>query len=321
MKNRFSGDIQAQTFSHLAEMRRMSARFRNRLGRYLAIARNKPSWLFMFVFSRILVARTIRKFLYRTRYTTHVVGNTAFTQVEAQSFINKMKRHGVAEGLMLSADIVKKIQDFSLTSPCYGNSDPTKVLYIKDEVLTQPVGEYIIADYQDGIANCPAIKQLWNDSILLSIARGYMGMEPHLLRSRLWWSFVVPGANTTERSDFSQAFHFDLDDWICCKFFFYITETTHLHGPHEYVTNSHRRRPLSMQLSAFKRQSETTVHRVYGRNSIRTLTGPAGFGFVEDPFGIHRGTQPTGQARLILEVEYGCTPRQAVAGRFGVLEH
>jgi hypothetical protein len=35
------------------------------------------------------------------------------------------------------------------------------------------------------------------------------------------------------------------------------------------------------------------------------MHGPAGTGFVEDPYGFHTGTSVTGAARLILEIEYG----------------
>ena len=275
----------------------------------------------MFVFSRVLVARAVRQRLYRSQPTKIAEKNTVFPQLEVQSFVAEMKRHGLARGLVLPPSVVDEIREFSATAPCYGNSDPEKPLFLWETDLTKSVDGYVIADYQDNIINCPAIKQLWADPVLLGIAHGYMDMGPHLLRSRLWWSFVAPGADPSQRADFSQAFHFDLDDWMCCKFFFYITETTAADGPHEYVRNSHRQRPLAMQLSAFKGQSEATIHRVYGQDSVETLTGPAGFGFVEDPFGIHRGTQPRGQARLILEVEYGCTPRQPVAGKYGALRH
>jgi hypothetical protein len=47
------------------------------------------------------------------------------------------------------------------------------------------------------------------------------------------------------------------------------------------------------------------------------IEGPAGTGFVEDPFGFHTGTSVTGAARLILEIEYGVA-RTPLAGPYYV---
>jgi len=47
----------------------------------------------------------------------------------------------------------------------------------------------------------------------------------------------------------------------------------------------------------FKASEETTLRKYYHPEDILTLTGRAGFGFVEDSFGFHRGIAPTRRAR------------------------
>jgi hypothetical protein len=244
--------------------------------------------------------------------------NTAFPEVEVRSVVERLRQDGVAQGITLPDAVVDEILAFSEAAPCFGNSNRHNLIQPHNFATQAQTGKYIIADYLDGIAGCDAITRLWTDPVLVAVAGAYMGVTPQLLRSRLWWSFVAEGAGDRERADYSQQFHFDLDDWMCCKYFFYITETTERHGPHQYVRTSHRCRPLSLQLSLLKGQSEKRIHDMYGSANILTMTGPPGYGFVEDPFGIHRGTVPTAHPRLILEVEFGSSERQSVAGRYGV---
>jgi len=45
--------------------------------------------------------------------------------------------------------------------------------------------------------------------------------------------------------------------------------------------------------------------RRFRQANALTLTGKAGSGFVEDPFGFHMGTVPTQKPRLMMEVGFG----------------
>jgi hypothetical protein len=49
------------------------------------------------------------------------------------------------------------------------------------------------------------------------------------------------------------------------------------------------------------------LRRLLGANVVR-ITGPAGFGFLEDTFGLHRGTRPSSSSRLIFTVTYTGLP-------------
>ena len=113
-------------------------------------------------------------------------------------------------------------------------------------------------------------------------------------------------------------FHFDLDNWRAVKFFFYITEVRPENGPHIYVRTSHRNRPLRDQLSPFRSQSSKRINAKYGRDNLAIIHGPAGTGFVEDPYGYHTGTAVTGASRLMLEIQYGVARMPLADGPFFV---
>ena len=100
-------------------------------------------------------------------------------------------------------------------------------------------------------------------------------------------------------------YHFDLDDWHALKFFFYLTDVDQDSGPHVYVVGSHRRRSLKHQLTLLVGHPADEIVGFYGPDSLLTITGPAGKGFVEDPFGFHMGTVPNKAPRLMMEVGFG----------------
>jgi hypothetical protein len=49
----------------------------------------------------------------------------------------------------------------------------------------------------------------------------------------------------------------------------------------------------------------------YGQENIVNICGAAGWGFVEDTYGYHKGSHPINQARLILQVEFATHNYQA----------
>lgn len=100
-------------------------------------------------------------------------------------------------------------------------------------------------------------------------------------------------------------FHFDLDDWRMLKFFFNLVDVDEGTGPHVFVKGSHRRRAMKHQLTLMVGHPADEVLGYYGKDSTVTLTGKAGFGFGEDPFGFHMGTVPTEKPRLMMEVGFG----------------
>ncbi len=131
-----------------------------------------------------------------------------------------------------------------------------------------------------------------------------VGFLPH--SSYLWWTFPTKSARVADKSLASlDRYHFDLDDWHALKFFFYLTDVDQDSGPHVYVVVSHRRRSLKHQLTLLVGDPTDEIVGFYGPDSLLTITGPAGKGFVEDPFGFHMGTVPNKAPRLMMEVGFG----------------
>jgi hypothetical protein len=125
---------------------------------------------------------------------------------------------------------------------------------------------------------------------------------------RLLWSFPSQAPSRADLSLAAQdSFHFDLADWHQVKFFFYLTDVDERRGPHLYVLGSHAHRPLTHHFPIFSAKTEQQIIGAYGRKAVQMITGLAGTGFVEDPFGYHTGTLVREGRRLILEISFGIT--------------
>lgn len=300
----------------------MGARVRRlttRLNQYIATGRRNPVWFAMFIFGRFTLARRlawgIRSPSRRRSRTDHP---TIFPAVDVEAAVRDLRVDGIHPGLMLPRTTLAEILRFAEARRCYANSDPNRAIRVNrggDVHFDGPPP--LIADYHGQVFDCPAIRQLATDGTLTRIATAYLRSEPQLTRCRLWWSFVAPDSPAELRNTFSQdAFHFDIDDWACLKYFFYLVDVDDGAGPHRVIRGSHRNRRLRHQFTIFKGQSLASLTKVYPARDFLTITGPAGFGFAEDPFAFHTGTVATVRPRLMLEVEYGVS-QLPVAGRYG----
>jgi hypothetical protein len=140
---------------------------------------------------------------------------------------------------------------------------------------------------------------LINAAPVLRIAADYLGCKPTLAGLGAYWSF--PG---NEPAVYTQHFHRDLDDWRFVKLFVYLTDVDHGSGPHAYVMQSHR---TAAPLRA-RPYSRRTIDSRYGGDKVHTVLGPRGTAFMADTYGIHAGTVPTREPRLILQAQYSVLP-------------
>lgn len=163
--------------------------------------------------------------------------------------------------------------------------------------------------YFERVLDCDAALAIQRDPLLLDIAAHYLGGQAKLITTRVWWNFPTGAASDADKNLASLGkYHFDLDDWRMLKFFFYLVPVDADTGPHVYVRGSHSRRILKHQMTLLVGHSAEEVLNVYGEQSPITLTGPAGLGFVEDPFGFHMGTVPARTPRLMMEIGFGVSP-------------
>jgi hypothetical protein len=290
---------------------RRLARLFARLPTYAADAAADPRWLVMFVFARMLPARRLyARFAAGREPRVEPALPSVFADVDEAAVLEDLKREGVYQGLRLPDRIVDEIRSFALATPCYAGTtrDASFLPDRHGEAEREQGRPILVGHYLDRVSDCPAIEALSHDPRLRRIAAGYLGRAPVLVATRLWWSFPsLPESEADLHHASQERLHFDLDDWGQIKFFFYLTDVDAGAGPHMYLRRSHASRRLVHQFSPFVGFSTETVLRCYGRENLSVLTGTAGTGIVEDPFGFHTGTLARERRRLMLELSFGLT--------------
>lgn len=276
---------------------------------YKGLTKN-PKWLLMRKISRFRLGRAIMYFFTRKSKSSQLTiagSNSCFTNVNVDEVVNQLKSEGVVLGINLPEHLVKEIVQFAESTVCYANRKSELGFYYhqKEQAQAQSKKQFLVGSYFNTALYCPAINKLQSDPILLEIAAKYLQQKPVHQGSLLWWSF--PGERTYQQlSSNGQLFHYDLDDYRFLKFFFYLTDVDKQSGPHICIRGSHNRKKLS-HLILRKRETDEDIIKYYGSESLITIYGKAGFGFVEDGLCFHKGVAPTHKNRLILQIEFATT--------------
>ncbi|MGB6301177.1 MAG: phytanoyl-CoA dioxygenase family protein [Rivularia sp. (in: cyanobacteria)] len=276
---------------------------------YKGLTKN-PKWLLMRKMSRFGAGRTMMKYLshsYASSHQSYEPSNSVFAQIDLDEAVRQIKKDGFYLGLQLPKKLVEEIVEFAKNNVCYGNRKSKLGFYYqhKEAIETQSEKEIKIGCYFNTAQLCPAIARLQNDSQLLAIAARYLEKKPVHQGNQLWWSFAGESSHWQRRQN-AQMFHYDLDDYKFLKFFFYLTDVDDTSGPHICVRASHKHKKFSHTLLR-KREEDKDIINYYGEDSLVTICGKAGFGFVEDPLCFHKGLTPTERDRLLLQIEFATT--------------
>ncbi|MBD2615072.1 MAG: hypothetical protein FWK04_22465 [Nostoc sp. GBBB01] len=271
---------------------------------YKGLTKN-PRWLLMRKIARFKIGRAIVMYFLKPspKLDFHDT-NSCFPDLNVDEVVNYLKTEGIYLGIQLPENIVQEIVEFAYSTPCYGNRKTDMgFFYHKKKHAQIKLGKnFIIGSYFNTGLLCPAIKKLQNEPKLLAIAAAFLNAEPKHQGNLMWWSFSG-NATYLEQSQAAQLFHYDLDDYGCVKFFFYLTDVDDGSGPHVCVRGSHNHKKWS-HLWLRKRETDEDIVNYYGSESLVKICGKAGLGFVEDPLCFHKGITPTHQDRLILQIEF-----------------
>lgn len=244
-----------------------------------------PGFYVMRLLGRFNAARTIAPYFYeRTAVRSYENKGSVFPELDVDEAVRGLKKDGLFLGIQLPEDLLENIIDYAARADCYGDRNPTYGFRCSDKQAAEArIGKrFVVGSYFNTASDCPAIKQLADDPKLLNIAAGYLGVEPTLLGTQLWWSYAT-ATTTVEKNRHAQMFHHDLDDFAFIKFFFYLTDVDDSSGPHVCVRGSHKKKQMLHRL-LINRLPDEDVVKYYGARNIVTIHGKAGSGFAEDTF-------------------------------------
>lgn len=229
-----------------------------------------------------------------------------FKDLNIDEAVSSIKTNSYYAGINLPQNIIQEILEYANSSTLYGNRDPKLNFYYSDkEKIEAKLNQQLILGSYYNAKNCSAIRMLESDPGLLAISAKFLGATPRHIATELWWSFPV-ASTWQEQLQVAQVFHYDMDDYLFLKFFFYLTEVDLASGPHVCIRGSHKNKKWSHQILGMRCASkdDQEIADYYGIQNLVTITGPAGLGFVEDAYCFHKGVPPTDKARLMLQIEF-----------------
>lgn len=294
----------------IADSRQNYAKFPKKARYVLKKITKKPRWLLVFVLGRFRVVRFIYSILSRLYWNFPEAtsnSNSLFTNLDTNKILKELKENGIFVGISLPPNILKELLQYTNSQYCFagGRNDVGFKISEKDEVDKIYDRPFYVARYFNVSTSCPAIVKLANDSTLREIAIKYIGRSAKYIGASLYWTFPIKGTSFDSGQQHFSQFHYDLDDYANLRFCFYLTDVTPESGPHICIRGSHIKKSLLHVLKYFSRiETEEKLVKFYGREQFVTLTGEAGFGFIEDTFCFHKGVIPKSQPRLFLQLHF-----------------
>lgn len=153
----------------------------------------------------------------------------------------------------------------------------------------------------DPHVDCEGVTAIAHDPRVIAVARRYLGAEPILFTSKIYWTLPRPDARgrVAAAAEGGQ-FHYDLADVKAVTLFVYLTDVDEASGPHVAVRGTQRRVTLDQILR--RTISDELIERRYpGR--IETILGPRGTCWFEDITCYHKQAVGT-KSRLMLSIIY-----------------
>jgi hypothetical protein len=234
------------------------------------------------------ILKTIELFFYKERVDTY---NQIKTQVYEGSI--ELINDGIIENpISINEMQVQEISNYLSDKLCHDpevrNSPYFKIADASSEVKK---AYYMCED----LVNAPHVLAIANNDLLVSCVSDYFGAVPSIDYIGAWWSLPSITPSLT------QSFHRDIDTLHSLKFFIYLTDVDVKAGPHVYIKGSSN---SNFDSTKDKMHSDDEIINFFDKTKITELTGPSGFCFLADTFGLHKGMIPTESPRLLLQIIY-----------------
>jgi hypothetical protein len=272
----------------------------------------KVQWGIMYVLCRFRLTCSLAIALYSLQPSKSLKSfsikqpqsNSLFINLDVDTVVQNIRRDGFCANISLPEQSVTNILESIKDVNCLPDHDGPRNLQtgVSLEASDQFRNKSSRSRYDNAFQGCPTVQSILHDPKLLKIAADYLQITPICMGARLWWSHADAPPYDLKRA--GQVFHYDIDDYIGLRFFFYLTDVDRGDGSHVVVRGSHKYKRFSDRIATTRFRTDEDLINFYGSEAIVDLLGPSGFGFAEDPCIFHKGTAPQQTDRLILLIRY-----------------
>jgi len=227
------------------------------------------------------------------------------TTFEIQKSIRDLKEDGlIVLDNFVQENQVEDIRAYLSTKSCVDPYRPEKGSFSSPELAHKSCLHAYYAP--EDVVSTPHLLELANDPRILSIIEARFGAKPTISMLQIWWLLYGFDMEANAHDIYAQKpgeFHRDVDDWSEIKLFIYLTDVDEGSGPHAFIKTSH-----TWLLPPKQRAIDINNSDFPCADNLIKLTGKAGFAWLGNSYGLHRGIIPTNKHRLILVVTYTLFP-------------
>lgn len=201
--------------------------------------------------------------------------HSLFDNLDVAAVVDGLRQEGIARGLRVPQSQVSDILNFSVRHQNASHSNPHLI--------------------------CEPIRQIAHDPKIIEIAREYLGVEPILYQTSLYWSLPSNNEKKQKPTAWQKAhFHYDIGDFRSVVLFIYLTDVDQESGPHVVIEGTHYKKSFRQMLTRYL--NNDTANRQYAER-IRVIYGASGEGFFEDLTCYHKRATGT-KKRLMLTISF-----------------
>ena len=147
------------------------------------------------------------------------------------------------------------------------------------------------------------IKKLFESELIQNTSKYYLGTKDITYSSNVFISYNYKEATTADLNSNALAYHSDCRYRRFFKVFIYLNDVVSFNGPHCFVKTSHRNKHNYFN-GLLRVYSNEEVSKYY-QDEIVSIEGNAGHLFLEDTFGLHKGSIIKKGYRIVLVLEIG----------------
>jgi hypothetical protein len=206
-------------------------------------------------------------------------GETSYANLDVRSSVQHLLTRGWGGAFVAPESLVREIVDYACT-----------------------LRERGIKRHDDPHLHCDAAHRLAHDPRIVAVAREFLGAEPILCASNLYWTIPPAGDVEGQRAAAAEGgrFHYDMIDVRALTVFVYLSDVDETCGPHVVIEGTQGPKRAFRKFDRFL--SDHEVVRRYA-DRIHVITGPRGTGWCEDITCYHR-QQSARNERLMISINY-----------------
>ena len=152
------------------------------------------------------------------------------------------------------------------------------------------------------LAKTSYIKELATSNFFMDLSKKYINYD-RISVSALCYISNPTQTTESEKKDNAQYFHYDNDFKKFFKVFIYLSDVNLAAGPHSFVSKTHTKKNFKHIVA--ERIDDKEINKFYNAEDIKIFNGKKGKIIIEDTFGLHKGTPPLKDSRIVLILVFG----------------